>query len=350
MELDLNSWATEACRLFESGISGVSRVGIIFPPDPDGIASAVIIAEISSQKGLEPNFIVSTPENLLDAIESCVGKCDSVIFLDLPPHGKGPLQVSTEFYKSIIIIDHGSRHLLNYKGKGNIVRINMDIGGISTSLMTYLIALQMNEDNDMLSWVAASGFYGKCKTKFCTDIERKALLSWPDLMEGDSLKNIQRILISSAYLGEEWVLLAVSALQESFDDPSWFLSGNSATASTIRSKVKEVREEIENVLDEPYLRRRNFGAWEAQEPYQRFVLALIAREELVDSALSFFYDPPLGLAYLVSNPSINLYEKVVSSIGSFEGSVFGGKGFLSLIVDSEFLRDLIYYISRKINE
>ncbi len=348
MDLDFDSWAIEAYRLFESGISGVSRIGVIFPPNPDGIASAVIIAEISSQKGLEPNFIVSTPENLLDAIESCVGKCDSIVFLGLPPHGKGPLQVSTEFYKSTIIIDHGSRYLSNYKEK--ITRINADIGGISTSLLTYFIALQMSEDNDMLSWVVASGFYGKCKIKPCMDIERKALLSWPELMEGARLKKIQRILISSAYLGEEWVLLAVSALQESFDDPSWFLSGNSATASIIRSKTKEVQKEIENILDEPYLRRGNFGAWESPEPYQRFVLALIAREELAKNALSFFYDPPLGLAYLIGNPSMNLYERIVPSLGSFEGSAFGGRGFLSLIVDSEFLRNLIYSISRKINE
>ncbi len=348
MDLDFDSWAMRASTLFESGVSGVGKIGIIFPPDPDGIASAVIIAEVSSQKGLEPDFIVSTPENLMDAIESCVGKCDSITFLDLPPHGKGPLQVSTEFYKSVIIIDHGSQYILNYKD--DITRINADIEGISTSLLAYFLALKMSEDNDMLSWVAASGFYGKCKTKPCIDVEEKALLSWPELIEENSLKKIQRILASSAYLGEEWALLAVSALQESFDDPSWFLNGNSATASMIRSKTEEVRKEIEDVLDEPYLRRGSFGAWESPEPYQRFVLASIAKEEIVENALSFFYDPPLGLVYLVGNPSADLYEKIAPSLGSFEGSAFGGKGFLSLIVDSEFLRELIYSISRKINE
>ncbi len=348
--MDLDSWAREAYRLFESGISGASKAGVIFPPTPDGISSAVIIAEILSQKGLESDFIVSTPENLLDAIESCVGKCDSMIFLDLPPHGKGPLQVSTEFYKSTIIIDHGSLSFSNYNYGRSVIRINADIGGISTGLLAYFIALQVSENNDILSWVAASGFYGECTSNLCIDLEKKAILSWPELMEGNSLERIRQILVTSSYLGEEWVLLAVSALQESFDDPSWFLNGNSATASIIRSKVEEVRSEIRDILDEPYLKRRNFGAWESPEPYQRFVLSMLARKEIVENALSFFYDPPLGLIYLVGDPNIDLYEKMSSYLENFECSIFGGKGFLSIIVDSEFLRDLIYSLSRRIDE
>ncbi len=348
--MDLDSWAREAYQLFESGISGASEVGVVFPPTPDGISSAVIIAEILSQKGLESNFIVSTPENSLDAIESCIGKCDSMIFLDLPPHGKGPLQVSTELYRNTMIIDHGSLSFPNYNYGRGIIRINADMGGITTGLLAYFIALQVSEDNDILSWVAASGFYGECTSNLCIDLERKTLLSWPELMEGNSLGRIRRVLVSSSYLGEEWVLLAVSALQESFDDPSWFLNGNSATASIIRSRVEEVQSEIRDILDEPYLRRRNFGAWESPEPYQRFILSMLAREEIVENALSFFYDPPLGLVYLVGDPRKDIYERVSSYLENFECSIFGGKGFLSIIVDSEFLRDLVYSLSRSINE
>ncbi|MCD6348046.1 MAG: hypothetical protein J7L91_00265 [Candidatus Korarchaeota archaeon] len=337
--MDLDDWAAKAARLLELGLSGVSRVGILFPPTPDGIASSVIMSEILSQEGIESELIVSTPETVMESIEICAGKCDAITMLDLPPHGKGPLQVSGELFRSIIVVDHGSAPLLSYR---NVIRINLDEGGIATSLLMYLIALKLSEDNDILSWVAASGFYGICSAESCSAVIERAKLSWPDLMGENSLETIQRSLVAASYMGDEWIYLAASALQESFDDPGWFLRGNSATASLLRAKVDEVRREIKDVLEDPFLMRGNFGAWESPEAYQRFVLSLIAREEVAYHALSFFYDPPLGFVYVVGDPKVDLYEKISKYLRGIEGSLFGGRGFASLIVDSEALGDLLY--------
>ncbi len=345
--MELIEWAASALRLLESGLAGVSRVGVVFPPTPDGISSSVIMEEMLTQRGIESELIVSTPENAIDVVESCSGRCDSLIFLDLPPHGRGPLQVSSELYRSTIVLDHGSTPLLSYE---NTVRINLDLPGISTSLLVYLIAVEADENNDILSWVASSGFFGECSSDICEDVLERARLSWPELLNENAIKTVQEALVAASFLGEDWVYLVASALRESFDDPDWFLSGTSATASLIRSKISEVREEIRSLLEEPTFESRGLTGWEVQEPYQRFVISLVAHERGFPFAISYFYDPPLGLLYLVGDPRVDLFPLTRNAMEGMEGSVFGGRGFSSLIVDSDRMGRFIESLARILRE
>ncbi len=330
--MELDEWAAKALRLLESGLAGASKVGIVFPPSPDGISSSVIMEELLTQRGVESELVVSTPESMVDVVENCSGRCDSLIFLDLPPHGRGPIQVASELYRGVIILDHGSSPLLSYR---NTIRLNLDVPGISTSLLTYMIALEADEDNDLLSWVASSGFFGECTSEVCEGVLERARLSWPELLDEGSMRSIQEALVAASFLGEDWIYLTASALRESFDDPDWFLSGTSATASLIRSKIPDVYREIELLLAEPTFKSVNLMGWEVQEPYQRFVVSLVVHERGVPFALSYFYDPPLGLLYLVGDPNEDLFALTREAMGDIEGSVFGGRGFSSLIVDSD---------------
>ncbi|GEM_PF-1313072 len=341
--MDLDEWAANALRLLESGLAGVSKVGIVFPPTPDGISSSVIMEEVLSQRGIESELITSTPESAIDVIESCSGRCDSLMFLDLPPHGRGPIQVSSELYRSVIILDHGSTPVLSYK---NTIRVTLDSPGISTSLLAYLIAVKVDENNDLLSWVASGGFFGKCTSEVCEDVLERARLSWPELLDENSIRTVQKALVAASFLGEDWIYLAASALRESFDDPDWFLSGTSATASLIRSKIDHVNGEIDSLLDEPTFESRSLTGWEVQEAYQRFVVSLVAHERGFPFAVSYFYDPPLGLIYVAGDPQVDLFPLTREAMGEMEGSVFGGRGFSSLIVDSDRMGEFIESLAR----
>ncbi len=340
---NLSEWSKRAYQILDSRFSSISNMGIVFPPSPDGIASSVILSEIASQKGIYADMAVAVPENFMEVVEYYAGRCDSLVFIDIPPHGSGLIQAAGELFREVIIIDHGSTYVYN---QGNIARLGIDKAGISTSLLVYLLAVEFNEENDMLSWIAASGFYGKCHSKPCLETYERAKLSWPELSEDLSLREIQEVLVAASFLGEDWIYLAASALQESFDDPSWFLSGNSATASLLRSKVNDVKEEIRNVLDEPFLMRDSFGAWESPEPYQRIVLALISKKEIVKCALSFFYDPPLGLIYIATREDMDLGHVVRRELEGLEFSLFGGKDFASIIIDSDYLERTIRSLSK----
>lgn len=325
--------ARTALRLLDSGLAGVSKAGVVFPPSPDGISSSVIVEEVLSQRGIEAELIVSTPENHIDVIENCAGRCDSLLFLDMPPHGRGPFQVSGELFRSVIVIDHGSTPLLSHK---NTIRINWDNPGISTSLLTYLMAVEMNEDNDLLSWVAASGFYGECVSQQCFKVMERARTSWPELMEEGSVEYIQRAMVAASYLGEEWIYVAASSLRESFDDPEWFLSSSSATASLLRSKVKDTFDELGSLLDRPQFKSGVLSGWEVDEPYRRFVVPLVAFEQgLSRFTMSYFYDPPLGLIYIAGIQDVDLFTLTRRALGETEGSIYGGRGFSSIILDSE---------------
>ncbi len=330
--MELGEWAAKALRLLESGLAGVSKVGIVFPPTPDGISSSVIVEELLTQRGIESELVVSTPESVVDVVENCSGRCESIVFLDLPPHGRGPIQVASELYRSVIVLDHGSSPLLSYR---NTIRLNLDAPGISTSLLAYLIALEADENNDLLSWVASSGFLGECTSEACENVLERARLSWPELLDESAVRSIQEALVAASFLGEDWIYLTASALRESFDDPDWFLSGTSATASLIRSKIPDVYREIDFLLAEPTFESASLMGWEVQESYQRFVVSLVAHEKGAPFAMSYFYDPPLGLIYLVGDPNEDLFALTREAMGEIEGSVFGGRGFSSLIVDSD---------------
>ena len=113
---------------------------------------------------------------------------------------------------------------------------------------------------------------------------------------------------------------------------------------------REVAEELDRIADEregePFRRSGAVGVWESPEAYQRFVLSLIAGEEVSEYALVFHYDPPLGLIHLTGPPREDLYRLLSKYVGStVEGSLFGGRGFASIIVDSEVMMDLIRSLS-----
>ncbi len=328
--------------MFESGVAGASMMGVIFPPTPDGISSSVIIEELLSQRGIESEFIVSAPEGAIEAVENCSGRCDSMMFLELPPHGKGPIQVSEELYKGVIVLDHGSTPILGRK----TVRINLDIPGVSTSLLSYFIAVSADESNDLLSWVASAGFLGKCGSPVCYEVLERARLSWPELADEGALRMVQESLAIASFLGEDWIYLVAAALRESLDDPDWFISGTSATASLIRSKVGEVMAELRSLIEDPTLRHGDLLGWEVPEPHQRFVISLMAKEMGARWALSYFYDPPLGLVYIMGDSHFDLFTASRRAMGDIQGSVFGGRGFSSIIVDSERMGDVVESLAR----
>lgn len=331
--MNLGEWAKVALRQLEYGLAGASNAGVIFPPSPDGIASSVIVEEILSQRGIKSEPIASTPENHINIIENCTGRCDVLLFLDLPPHGRGLLQVAGELFRNVIVVDHGSTPLLSYK---NTIRINWDGSGISTSLLAYLVAKEMDENNDLLSWVAASGFYGECVSQPCLEVLKRARTSWPELMREGSIEEIQKAMLVASYSGEEWIYIACSSLRESFDDPGWFLSSSSATASLLRSRMGDTLDELTSLLNKPQFNSRVLSGWEVSEPYQRFSVPLAALEMGVSNfAVSYFYDPPLGLVYVAGNHEADLFTLTRRALGEVEGSIFGGRGFSSIILDSE---------------
>ncbi len=342
--MEVESWAKRAAITIEESLKNSERVAIILPPTPDGISSSVILSELCSQLGVDSEFIVSLPETFLDAIERLIGKFDHLIFLELPPHGPGPISVAKELFKGLIAIDHGSSNLPQ-----DVLRVRLDYGGICTSLLLYMISSQIGRDNEYLSWIAVSGFRNKCTSKICESVKERSQLYWPDLVEEASIDLIQRMLSAASFEGEEWIMMAISSLRESAEDPWWFIRGSSVTASVLRSKVPEVEAKVRDSLREPFLLDGSVGIWEVDEPHQRFVLSIEARR-FVDVAMVFFYDPPLGLVYISAPHYIDLYSEAIRLLrGDPEWSAFGGKGFLSMIVDSERMVSVLMSFKDRLN-
>lgn len=330
--MEVENWVRRSASLLEDSLRGADKIGIILPPTPDGIASSVILSEICSQLGADSEFSISLPETNLDSIELLLNKCDYLIFLELPPHGRGPISVAKEFYKGITIIDHGSTEL-NYSDF--VRRISFPSESVSVSLLLYLLSTFLSRENEYLSWVAVSGFKPKCASKLCDSVMEKSQLYWPDLMEKSSIDLIHKMLYTACFEGEEFILMAISSLQESIDDPWWFVKGSSVTSNIIKSRIPDFESKIGELLKEPLLIEESIGIWEVNEPHQRFVFSLKARE-FTKVAISFYYDPPLGLVYISSPPSVDLYQQALSLLKSeLEWSAFGGIGFLSMIINSE---------------
>lgn len=344
--MEVEGWAEKSARILEDSLRGIERVGIVLPPTPDGIASSVILSELCSQMSIDSEFLVSLPETSLDAVESMVSKCDYLIFLELPPHGYGPISVARDLYKGLMVIDHGSTEIPT---SWSVSRVRYPLGGVSTSLMLYLISCHLSKENDYLSWIALSGFRSKCSSELCDDVKRRSQLYWPDLMEENAIGLIQRALSAACFEGEEWIMIAISSLQDSIDDPWWFVKGSSATSSILRSKLPEFERRIRELLAEPFMVEGGTGLWEVNEPYQRFVVSIEARM-MTRVAVSFFYDPPLGLVYVLAPQSIDLYAEASHLLRNEpEWSAFGGMGFLSMIISSNAMLNVLIRLKDRLN-
>lgn len=345
--MEVDSWVRRSASILEDSLRTAERVGIVLPPTPDGIASSVILSEICYQLGVDSEFLVSLPETSLDAIELLFSKCDYLVFLELPPHGRGPMSVARKFYKGIALIDHGSTELWDF---GFLRRITFHTESVSVSLLLYLISSVLSRENEYLSWVAVSGFKPKCSSRLCDSVREKSQFYWPDLMEEDAIDLMHRMLSAACFEGEEWVLMAISSLQESIDDPWWFIRGSSITSNILRSKVSDFEERVRELFEEPLLIENSIGIWEVNEPHQRFVFSLKARE-YTKAAISFYYDPPLGLVYASTPPNVDLYRETVSMLkGESEWSAFGGMGFLSMIINSETMFSVIMRLKDRLSD
>lgn len=344
--MDLSRWVEKATRNLEISLKGVERVGIILPPTPDGIASSVILSELCSQMGIDSEFLVSLPETSLDALEAMINKCDYLAFLELPPHGYGPVSIAKDLYKGLIVMDHGSAELPLGR---DVSRVCFPSGGVSTSLMLYLISSSYSKENEYLSWIATAGFRSKCSHGLCNSIKERSQLYWPDLMEDSSIEFVQKVLSAACFWGDEWIMMAISSLQESIDDPWWFIGGGSATSSLLRSKLPEFEREIEDVLVEPFIIEGEVGIWEVSEPHHRFVVSIEANR-MAKVAISFFYDPPLGLSYALAPRNIDLHAEALELLrGESDWSIFGGMGFLSMIISSETMLNVLIRFKDRLN-
>ncbi|MCS7102558.1 MAG: hypothetical protein NZ992_01590 [Candidatus Korarchaeum sp.] len=344
--MEVGNWVERATRNLEDSLRGVERIGIILPPTPDGIASSVILSELCSQMGIDSEFLVSLPETSLDAVEIMLNRCDYLIFLELPPHGYGPISIAKYLYKGLMVIDHGSTEMPLSWG---VSRVGLPSGGVSTSLLLYLISSHYSKENEYLSWIAVSGFSNKCSSKLCNSIKETSQFYWPNLMEENAIGFVQRALSAACFEGEEWVMIAISSLQESVDDPWWFIKGSSAAPNLLRSKLLDFEREIEDILTEPFMIEGEVGIWEVNEPYQRFALSIEANR-IVKAAISFFYDPPLGLIYILAPQNIDLYAEALELLkNESEWSIFGGMGFLSMITSSEAMLNALIRFKDRLN-
>ncbi|MEM3869510.1 MAG: hypothetical protein QXJ39_00025 [Candidatus Korarchaeum sp.] len=345
--MEVGNWVKRATHILEDSLRGVERIGIIFPPTPDGIASSVILSELCSQMSIDSEFLVSLPETILDAVESMLNKCDYLVFLEIPPHGYGPISIAKDLYKGLMIIDHGSTEIPLSWG---VSRVGFPSGGVSTSLLLYLISSYYSKENDYLSWIAVAGFKNKCSSELCNSVKEKSQLYWPDLMEENAIGFIQKALSAACFEGEEWIMIAISSLQESMDDPWWFIKGNSATSSLLRSKLMDFEGKIRDILAEPFMIDEGIGIWEVNEPYQRFVFSIEARR-IAKAAISFFYDPPLGLVYISAPQNIDLNAEALKILErESEWSIFGGMGFLSMVIGSETMLNVLIRLKDRLKQ
>lgn len=345
--MEVGNWVKRITHTLEDSLRSVERVGIILPPTPDGIASSVILSELCSQMSIDSEFIVSLPETSLDAVESMLNKCDYLVFLEFPPHGYGPISVAKDLYRGLMIIDHGSTEIPLSWG---VSRVGFPSGGVSTSLLLYLISSSYSGENEYLSWIAVAGFRNKCSSEICNSVKEKSQLYWPDLMEENAIGFIQKALSAACFEGEEWIMIAISSLQESIEDPWWFIKGGSVTSSLLRSKLVDFERKIEDILAEPFMIDGGVGIWEINEPYQRFVFSIEAKR-IVKAAMSFFYDPPLGLVYILAPQSIDLNAEALKLLkNKSEWSIFGGMGFLSMIISSEAMLDVLIRLKDRLKQ
>ena len=220
--------------------------------------------------------------------------------------------------------------------------------GLSTSLISYLIAVSIDKENEILSWISVAGFYGECESLPCEEVKKEAQLFWPDLTD-DQVTLLQESLITASYLGEDWIQIASAALQESYDDPSWFLTGNSATSSVIKSRVSEVKEEIRGSLSTP----KSFShllTWEVDEAFRRDVISLVAYSELKVPVAAFHVEEPLGLISVRFPPKLDALAHVRQELSNVEHSLYGGWGYMSIIVDSAYLELALNTVSKILRE
>ncbi len=343
--MKLREWASSQASKVRDSLAGVDKALILYPPSPDGIASNVIVGELISQLGVEVSEQPITPELMIEVIPYNIGVVDSIVFVDILPNGPGLLKLAVNEFKSVMAFDHGG---MPYE-MPPFVRINPFEPGVSTSLISYLVSVSMNGENEILSWISVAGFYGECSSIDCEEVRKEAQLFWPDLTD-DQISLLQDSLVSASYLGEDWIQIASAALQESYDDPSWFLTGNSATSSVIKSRVEETKQRIKELLSE---RPRSFSgllAWEVDEAFKRDVISLIAHTELEIPTATYHVDEPLGLVSVRFDHRINPVNEVRKSLSGVEHSFYGGWGFLSMIVDSAHLEFALNTVSKILRE
>ncbi len=343
--MKLSEWASSQAPKVRDSLAGVDRALLLYPPTPDGIASNVIVGEIISQLGVDVREQPITPELMIEVIPYNIDVVDSVVFVDTLPNGPGLLKLAINEFRSVIVFDHGG---LPYEIPP-VVRINPFEPGVSTSLISYLISVALNGENEILSWISVAGFYGECSSPVCEEVKKEAQLFWPDLTD-DQISLLQDSLIAASYLGEDWIQIASAALQESYDDPSWFLTGNSATSSVIKSRIEEVKSKIKETLSERPLSFSGLLAWEVDEPFRRDVISLITHSELGIPTAAFHVNDPLGLVSIRFDHRIDPLNDIRSALSGVEHSFYGGWGFLSMIVDSAHLEFALNTVSKILRE
>ncbi len=339
MEKALKNWAKISLDLVKESVRS-SRVIMLYDHLPGGIVSAAIIREILERWGVEVKSIPVMPEEILPTVESNLDQRASLVLVGVAPTGPGPLSVAREIYSSVVLVDD---FVSNHLNRSDVIRIKSKF---PLPLAAYHLGLEESEELENFCWLVASVVHGG----LADSAAQESAVRWPYLFAaeygGDSFAKVEKNLLLSTFEYPLGPSVAMRAILDNFDDPTYFLEGEGLLSSLIRSlKLEDRGERIFKALQSTN-RRERFLFLRTDTGWERRALAYLSQLVCINLSIVISEERPLTFVTASAGQDINVHGLMSMASEGIESSLCGRENFVDAILRSEDLEILLDRVAR----
>ena len=334
MDEALRGWARVSLDLMRESVRS-SRAIMLYDHLPDGIVSAAIIREILERWGVEVKSIPVMSEEILPTVENNLDQGASLVLVGIAPTGPGPLSVAKEIYASVVLIDD---FVSDHLDRSGVVRIKSEF---PLPLAAYYLGLEESEELGDFCWLVASVVRGGSADR----VAQESAIRWPYLFAAEygaeNFAKVERNLLLSTFEYPLGPSVAMRAVLDNFDDPSYFLERGSLLSSLIRSlKLEDRGERIFKALQSPS-RREGFLFWRTEMGWERRALAYLSRLMYTNLSVVVSEEKPLAFVTASAGQDMNVHGLMSMASEGIESSLCGRENFVDVLLRSEDLEILL---------
>jgi len=300
---------------------------VLHLPTPDALSSLFFLRIGAFELGLPLSSTPCLPEDVLFAIENAPSRDRVLLLLGLTPFGPGPVQVASELFDLVVVLDRVSYYPPQIRQFSEVIAVSAPLSEVAM-----FVVRRMSRGLEGLDWIGRIGGAGL----------RGALGDSSD----PSLRAYELILHACFIDPEISSTVAPAALEEAWDEPEVLLSGVGTLSGALSALAEKGFAKLRQAVESSPHREAGLPVWFVDNPWERWAIAEAAAAATGGPSAAAYDDGVTVRATAVDSGGMLDIESAASLTRKVRGSVLGTRYRVEISARPDDLAEVLSALTR----
>ncbi|RLG48391.1 MAG: hypothetical protein DRO06_01405 [Thermoproteota archaeon] len=277
---------------------------VLHLPTPDALSSLFFLRVGAFELGIPISSAPCLPEDVLFAVGRAPSRDRVLLLLGLTPFGPGPVQVASELFDLVVVLDRVSHYPPQIRQFSEVIAVSAPLSEVTMSTIR-----RMGRGLEGLDWIGRIG-----GTRLSRGSE-----GLPD----PSLAAYELMLHACFIDPEVSSAIAPAALEEAWDEPEVLLSGVGALSGALSSLAERGHAKLRQAVESAPRREAGLPVWFVDNPWERWAIAEAAAAAIGGPTAAAYDDGVTIRATAVDSGGTLDIESAASLTRRVRGSILG---------------------------